>query len=1006
MKSWPTFCLLPLCFVLLIGCNRESEQADGLGKEASVSSSAADMSATGKDRATATRDQPFDRDREIGKAEDLLQDGKQAEAAAALQRVLLVNPTDVEVLFRLARVRAEMGDLAAAVEFLDSIPENHPEAGLPAIGQAADWCMALERYDEAEARYQKVLARVPDAAVAHRQLAFLYNRQGRRHEAAEHIRTLCRLGDVRQDELHALMVVGHAIFDDPNESGEGGRRYLPIGPAATARMLYTASHFDEAVETLDEMVQSPDVVPSLMAFYGLLAVEAQDQERFQWWLSRVDDSVKSFSEYWAAIGAYLVSELRFEEAIRALAEALDRDPTDIASMRRINQALEALGRTEEAERWIDRYVTQRDATLASNKIGESESPDPASFETVADGLEKLERPLEAMTWRLFGAFYRQAGQDEIQKLNEQRTALMRSDEAFPDQSERLCGLAIDQYSLPELDIPDRAIASLPSRSRQPSIRYERPRFENIAGTAGMDHTYYVASQPQPFRFALYQSLGGGAAALDYDLDGWVDLYLAQGGSDPPALTGKMSNLLYRQVDGRLEDITERTGTPDHRYSIGITSGDWNQDGFADLVIANIGNKVLLINNGDGTFQRQEFDADPNHEVLISSVAMGDVSGDTLPDIVSLYYVEDKTMLDRPEVNDKGEILTVSPASFEPGIDRITINDGTGAAVSEPISDSKEAASTGLGVVIANWDEKPGNEIFVGNDVRPNHLWARSPGEDNWVDIAALSGCAHGYGGLSTASMGIAVADFDGSGTLDIHIANFYQEPVSLFMNRGGSFEDRAIQFKLHEPSLSVLGFGCQAIDYNNDGKPDLAVTNGNIEKAPGEPLEQPPQFFVNLGTAFRLVDAEEPSNYWQGKYLGRGMAKLDFNRDGQSDLLITHIGSPSALLINRTDADGHWLNLRLVGTQSERDAVGARVTIRAGDQIWSHWLVGGDGYLCHNEAAIQAGLGDVTEVDEIQVTWPSGKTESFGRAKADQHLMLIENESAQGAYSLESNRER
>ena len=360
--------------------------------------------------------------------------------------------------------------------------------------------------------------------------------------------------------------------------------------------------------------------------------------------------------------------------------------------------------------------------------------------------------------------------------------------------------------------------------------------------------------------------------------------------------------------------------------MGVTAGDWNQDGFQDLVLANIGNKVLLINNGDGTFSRQEFDADPENANLVSSVAMGDVSGDHLPDLVSLYYVEDVEMLERPDLNEKGDVLTVSPASFTPGLDRLTINDGAGGWTTSRISESSTHASTGLGVVIADWNEKPGNEIFIGNDIRANHMWVRSEQDGSWNQTAALVGCAYGNGGIATASMGIAVADYDRSGTLDIHIANFYQEPVSFYLNRGGSFEDRAIQYKLHEPSLTVLGFGCQAFDYNNDGQVDLAVTNGNIEKAPGEPLEQSPQFFVNRGIDFSLYDVQEPQDYWQGKYLGRGMGRLDFNRDGKMDLLITHLGAPTALLLNQTESNSNWLQLELVGTFSERDAVGAKVT--------------------------------------------------------------------------------
>ncbi len=942
--------------------------------------------------------EPFDRERAIVSADRLIKDGKSQEAVAQLQRVLLTDPEDAEVLFRLARVHADSGDLIAAVKLLDSIPEDHPQAGLPALGQAADWYMQLEQYDQAEARYQKVLARADGFAVAHRQLAYLYNRQGRRHEAAVHLRALCRLGNIQQDELHALMVLSHAIFEDPNKSPTSDRPYYPIGPVARARMLYTASRYQEAIEELDELVQAGEAPASVVAFYGLLAIESQDIERFQWWLTRADASVQQFAEYWAAVGAHLLSERRFEEAVRALAEALDRDPTDIASMRRINQALTALGKHDEAERWIDRYVIQRDVTLASNAIGESSEKALESYATVADGLDQLHRPLEAMTWRLFEAFHRQASREEIEALNRRRAALFDSEEAFPDPSDRLCGIDARRYPMPVLEIPEQALASLPASRGSEIESYAPPKFEDIASQVGLNHTYRIASQVQPFRFALYQSLGGGVAVLDYNLDGLVDVYLAQGGADPPSMVGEYSNALMQNRGTRFMDVASSAGVTDFRYSVGVTSGDWNQDGFGDLVIANIGNKVLLINNGDGTFQRREFDQDPEHQVLTSSVAMGDVTGDALPDLVALHYVEDAAMLNRPELDDNGQVLTVSPASFEPGTDRILRNDGRGGMISSKVSDSPQAPSTGLGVVVADWDGKPGNEIFVGNDVRPNHLWSRSANSDQWTDVAALSGCAHGHGGIATASMGIAVADFDGNGLQDIHITNFYLEPVSLFMNRGTVFEDRCVQYKLHRDSSSVLGFGCQAIDYNNDGRPDLAVTNGNIEQAPGEPLQQSPQFFVNLGNEFGLSDVDDPSGYWQGEYLGRCMARLDFNSDGRQDLLITHLDSPSALLVNQTETTNHWLTVQLVGVQSERDAIGAEVQVHAGDKVWTNWIVGGDGYLCHNEPTVSFGLGEATRVDKIVVTWPNKNQQTFNDLPADQRLLLIETDPQ--AFSL------
>jgi len=1010
MNRWFCLCLSGCIACFSTGCDPESKSnpdADGqsVSTQRGISGVVSGRDATDPEKA----DEPeFDREKTLQTADGLLRAGQTQQGIAELQRILLSDPTDAEVLFRMANAQATLGELAIAVELLEAIPEDHPQAGLAALGQSADWSMQLQRFDDAERLYGQVLARAPEAAVVHRQLAFLYNRQGRRHEAFVHLQQLCRLGNVQQDELHAMMVLGHAIFDDPNTTMPRKKAYFPIGPAAEARMLYTASRYQEALAVLDPAVRAGEVTPSILAFYGLLAVESQDDPRFQWWLARADASVQQYAEYWAAIGTHLLNQRRFSEAIRAFAESLNRDPTDIASMRRINQSLTAMGQQEAAEKWIDRYVVQRDVTLASNAIGESNSASLESYRTVAEGLDKLNRPLEAMTWRLFEAFQRKASKNEVESLNQQRMKIAASDQAFPDEAERMCGISRQQYPLPELEIPELSSVALPTTGDATDETFATPVFENVATNVGIDHSYQIASGPQLYRFALYQSLGGGAAALDYDLDGAIDLYLAQGNGDPPSLVGTLSNLLYRNVAGKFEETTAVSGTADKRYSIGVAAGDWNQDGFDDIVVANVGNKVLLLNNGDGTFRRQEFDSDPDLDVLTSSVALGDVTGDALPDIVSLHYVEDNTMLKRPELSEDGNVLTVSPASFVPGVDRIAVNDGKGGFVSEKVSESAQAPSTGLGIVIADWDGQPGNEIFVGNDVRPNHLWSRVAGvaekseggsvvtgsnSSRWQDVAALTGCAHGSGGVSTASMGIAVADFDGNGKRDIHITNFYQEPVSLFMNRGGSFEDRCVQYRLHRDSSSVLGFGCQAMDYNNDGRPDVAVTNGNIEKAPGEPLQQSPQLFVNLGSKFLLTEVQDASGYWQGAYLGRGMTRLDFNHDGRQDFLITHLDSPSALMMNQTETPNHWLAIQLVGTSSERNAIGAQVDVHVGDQVLSNWIVGGDGYLSRNQPTVNFGLGAADNVSKVVVTWPSGDQQTYTDPEVDRYLLLVENDS-------------
>jgi tetratricopeptide (TPR) repeat protein len=938
-------------------------------------------------------DRQRDRQRRLDQADRLAGDGQWDRAAAVLTQLLTIDPTDAESIFRLARVRASQGDLPTAVSLLESIPADHPEAGLAAIGQAADWCVELEQFERAEERYRAILARVPQATVAHRQLAWLLNRQGRRHEAAEHLKQLCKLGDIRGDELHGLMVVSHAMFTVPDSAptNASARPYFPIGPLAYARFDFTHGRYRDAADRLESVIASENPPPAVQAFYGRLLVESQRDARFREWLATAEENVTHWAEYWAALGAYLLRQRDYEPAVRALAEAVDRDPTDPLSIRRMNQALLALGRTDQAKRWKKRYGLLNQTAHAANEIAEAPQPRSEAYTTVAGGLQQVGRTLEALTWELLGELHRNAPRDEVDRILHRRRELLQSGDGFPNRAERLCGLDPARFPLAELK---RLPATRPATTPAPTLPAESPvqaRFVDVAASSGLDHTYHVSDNDRRYAFAIYQTLGGGVAVLDYDRDGRSDLYFAQGGGAPGVDRPRRPNRLFRATGDGFRDVTSPSRTAERRYTVGVTAGDWNQDGFADLAVASIGRTTLWINGGDGTFSVRLLQEDKTLQRLPTSLAIADVSGDDLPDLVCLHDVDDPAMRDQPIVQPDGSFQDLaSPLAFNAGTDQLFVNDGVGGFRSKPLGGDQAVASTGLGVVVADLNGRPGNEVFVGNDMRPNQWWVRDADSGKWQDLAAVAGCSHGHGGTTTASMGIAAADFDGNGSLDLHIANFYGEPVSLFLNERGNFADRCVSWRLSERSTPMLGFGCQPIDYDNDGDPDLAVTNGHVDKVPGQPFKQPPQLFANLGNHFTFTAVEDATGYWSTGHLGRAMARLDHDRDGKTDLVVTHVGSPSALLLNRSETDHHWVLIRLVGTSCERDAIGARATVRCGERTWTQWCVAGDGYLCRNEPLLHFGLGNADRVDELEIVWPNGSRQRHESLDVDRRWLIIQ----------------
>lgn len=979
--------LSSLCF---IGCSPTN--SDSTGTNASATN-LADKPDSAERETQPEQPAPIELDREtvLGRATSDLSRGKFDRAISSLRALVLQAPDDVEALFLLARASAGQGDFKQAIAVMDEIPIEHPQAGLPALGQSADWCLQAEMYEQAESRYRKILKRVPGAAIAHRQLAKLLNRQGRRHEAAPHLRRLCELGDIREDELRGLIIVSHAMFTDPENPNRAGveNPYFPIGKAAYARYKFTQSEFRAAADMLRDAAERE--VPSIDAFYGRLLVESQQDDQFVGWLESVSDPVRQQSEYWSALGAYYLRGRQFESAVGALGRALESDSTDPLSVRRMNQALLALDQSEIAEHYKQRYGALNDATHAANFIASGGAASPEAYRDLVTSLLKLDRKLEANTWSLFAALARKATKPEVDAVMADRKTILASGESFPDGKTRFGGLDLASYPAPKSSDFASSASSSKSTPVAPASQRIDPRFE----TRLLSHRYSVSDRPQPYAFAIYQTLGGGVAVTDLDLDGWPDLYLAQGACDPAVGDSTQTNVLLRQIDGQLTDVTLPSDTSEFRYSVGVTSGDWNQDGFPDLVVTSIGGKLLLVNRGDGTFDRRPFDDDPTKAILPSSVAIADVTGNHLPDIVMLHDVDDPAMLNKPMVRPDGSFDDVaSPVAFRPGLDLLAVNDASGGIKMRSIGDEDNSRSTGLGTVVADLDGQPGNEIFVGNDVRPNQLWKRSPDKSNWTDVASIYGCSHSDGGLSTASMGIAAGDFDGSGSLDLHVTNFLNEPACLFLNEGGRFIDWSVSRRLSDASIPVLGFGTQAVDFDNNGTSDLMVSNGHVDKLPGQAFAMPPQLFVNQGQIFELQDVADASGYWQQSHLGRAMARLDFDRDGRSDVVISHLDSPTALLINQSETPNRSLRVRLAGVQSERDAIGAQIRVTCGQNTWTHWSISGDGYLAANEDVIPIGVGTNAVVDSLEVIWPSGNKDVYRNLKTGQEVLLIEGQQA------------
>jgi hypothetical protein len=529
------------------------------------------------------------------------------------------------------------------------------------------------------------------------------------------------------------------------------------------------------------------------------------------------------------------------------------------------------------------------------------------------------------------------------------------------------------------------------------------RFADLAREAGVNFTYHNGRDPDVVGTRIFESSGGGVAALDYDGDLWPDLYFTQGGDWPPqpGQTLHLDRIFRNLGNGQFVDVTAASRLGDEGYSQGVAAGDFDDDGFADLYVANIGENRLYRNNGDGTFSDSTARAQIHSAGWTTSVLVADLNGDGFPEIYDVTYLAGRAPLESICYDHKtGTIPAVcSPKGFAADDDRLYLNRGDGKF--EDVSDRsgiRASDGKGLGIVAGDFDGSGRLSLYVANDTTDNFLFMSQPGKPGdpprFVECGKLAGCAVDAEGKAQASMGIAAGDADGDGLLDLFVTNFYDEYAVLYRQvASGQFEDASARAQIKEPTRHMLGFGTQFLDANLDGWPDLVVANGHVDdgRRVGIPYRMRAQFFANAGAGgFIELPAEQLGDYFQREQLGRAVARVDWNRDGREDFAVSNLDTPASLVTNRTSQTGHFLALQLRGVQSNRDAIGTAVVAAIGGRHQFQQLTAGDGYQASNQRQLVFGLGDMRCVDELTIRWPSGRQQKFANVAGDATYLVVE----------------
>jgi tetratricopeptide (TPR) repeat protein len=527
-----------------------------------------------------------------------------------------------------------------------------------------------------------------------------------------------------------------------------------------------------------------------------------------------------------------------------------------------------------------------------------------------------------------------------------------------------------------------------------------PIFRDDAETSGLRFIY--ENDPTPLS-RLPESMGGGVGLIDYDGDGWLDVYAVQGGklpNDPnPPPVPQGDRLFRNRGDGKFEDVTASAGLLAFPggYGHGVTVADYDNDGHPDLLVTRWRSYALYRNRGDGTFEDRTTEAGlGGNRDWPASAAFADLDGDGDLDLYVCHYADWDAQHSPlcPHPNDPHRYTYCGPRTFAAMPDHVFRND-TGRFVDVSESAGIRAADRdgrGLGVVAAHLDDDDRIDLFVANDMSANFLF-RNRGGFRFEETAAESGVATSTSGGYLAGMGVACGDLDGDGRLDLAVTNFYGESTTFYRNLGdGQFADRTAAVGLAAPSRYLLGFGAAFLDADDDGRLDLATANGHVnDLRPLLPYAMPAQLLLGEASG-RLVDvSQRVGPPWQVPRLGRGLACGDMDNDGRLDLLIVSERTPLAYFHNEGPS-GHSITLQLEGAppRSNRDAVGARLTLVAGGRRQVAERIGGSSYLSANDHRLHFGLGDSSHVESIEVRWPSGRVDRYTDLAADRGYRLRE----------------
>ena len=918
-----------------------------------------------------------------------------AEAEDLAKRVLEQSPNNASALLIAGESARKLHRSENALGYFQQVGREDPGRYVHAQCAAAKRWMILGRAATAEQCLRSALEVDADHVESNETLAKLLQIEGRTFESIPNVLRVIQSGKCGRNQLLMIGATERNMVSDFHFV-DTCVKTLPDDPVVQlgwARMVLINGDLERAEEMFREIIAFDPKQAEAQARLGEILLEQSKSAEFLKWHSQIPEGADSHPGIWHNRGLWALRNGQRRASVRCFLEAVLRDPNYSASNYQLSQILVSMGEPSLAKPFAERasLLAKLDYFISELKgMG-----DLTMMRQAVELQEQLGRLWEAMGWCHVALYaYPDAAWAHAAVARLDRVVDRESQLTVPSCQP---ALRLDPADYPLPVWPDAGSAH-GSASSNATVS-GNVTFVNSATDAGVQFDYYNGTTATSGLEHMLQSTGAGVAVIDYDADGWPDLYFAQSGPWEERDKPRYRNRMFRNLgDGTFEDVTEQTGLGDGSFSQGVAVGDFNSDGLPDLYLGNIGPNRLYANNGDGTFRDVTQQAGASGDEWTVSCAIVDLNGDAMPEIYTVSYLVLKEVMERM-CKYEGMPMGCAPSMFTAEQDRLYHNLGDGRFRDVTVESGIQAPDgKGLGVVAADFEGNGRINIFVSNDTTANPYYvnetAKAGAPLKFTESGIMCGVAFDETGQAQSCMGIASGDVNNDGRLDLFVTNFYNDSNTLYQQLPGNlFVDDTRSARLRQSSINMLGFGTQMLDGDLDGHRDIVITNGHVDRtfATGAPDLMPPKYYRNLGNGrFADIPCESLGGYFQHEYLGRSLVILDWNRDGREDFCVSHLDAPAALLTNQAPEPGHHLVVKLHGVVSNRDAVGAIVTVTSGETSWTRQMIAGHGYLASNHRQLVFGLGTAEQIDHLTIRWPSGLQEDFIDLPVDVELVFVE----------------